>query len=85
MEMIGMRHIENELDELVYDQYGDELDAKDQEIEAKTEEIEAQAQKIDNLNKVNKTYKEKIKQLNEMKDLNAPEARKILNSLILMR
>jgi len=28
-----MRKIENELDELVYEEYGEELDAKDKEIE----------------------------------------------------
>ena len=31
--MIDMRHIENELHKLVYDEYGDILDAKDKEIE----------------------------------------------------
>ena len=30
-----MREIKNELDELVYEEYGDKLDAKDQEIENK--------------------------------------------------
>ena len=52
-----MRHIENELHKLVYDEYGDILDAKDKEIEEKnkkiktqTKELKTQNKKIENLN-----------------------------------
>ena len=74
---INMRHIEKEIDKLVYDEYGEILNKKDEEIEAKDEEISK-------LNKSNNEYKEKIKQLNEMADLNSPEAKKIINSLLLL-
>lgn len=67
---INMRHIEKEIDKLVYDEYGDILDKKDEEISK--------------LNKSNKEYRDKIRQLNELGDLNSPEAKKIINSLLLL-
>ena len=51
MEMIGMRHIENELDELVYEQYGDKLDAKDKEIEIMHKEMETKDRIIETQDK----------------------------------
>ena len=112
MGMINMRHIEREIDKLVYDEYGDILDKKDEEIEAKEEEIKTQAKEINSkneeinskneeinskneeinsknneineLNKSNREYKDKIKQLSELSDLNSPEAKKIINSLMLL-
>lgn len=91
MRMINMRHIEREIDKLVYDEYGDILDKKDEEIEAKEEEIKTQAKEIksknneiNELNKSNMEYKAKIKQLSELSDLNSPEAKKIINSLMLL-
>ena len=72
-----MRQYETDMEELVYDEYGDILNEKDKEIESKTREIEK-------LNNENKEYKEKIRQLNEIEDLNTPQAKKILNSLMLL-
>ena len=81
LEMINMRHIENEIDKLVYDEYGDKLDAKDKEIEEKNKKIETQNQKLEILNKTNKKYKENIKKLSKIKDLNSPKAKELINSL----
>lgn len=65
-----MRQFESELQKLVYDEYGDELDKKDQEIKEKDQEI--------------KEYKNKAKQLNQIENLNSPEARKIIQSMLLL-
>ena len=62
-----MRHIEKEIDKLVYDEYGEKLDAKDQEIEEKDKKIEE--------------YEKGLKQLNEMENL-PQEAKKIISSMI---
>ena len=98
LEMIDMRHIENEIDKLVYDEYGDILDAKDKEIEEKNKKIktqtkelktqnkkiETQNKKLENLNQTNKKYKENIKKLSKIKDLNSPKAKELINSLTLL-
>ena len=76
-----MRHIENELHKLVYDEYGDILDAKDKEIEEKNKKIKTQNKKIENLNKANKKYKKNIQKLSKIKDLNSPKAKELINSL----
>ena len=83
-----MRHIENEIDKLVYDEYGDKLDAKDKEIEEKNKKLETQNKKLKTqtkeiyaLNKTNKKYKENIKKLSKIKDLNSPKAKELINSL----
>lgn len=84
LEMINMRQYETDMEELVYDEYGDILNEKDKEIESKTQEIESKTREIEKLNNENKEYKEKIRQLNEIEDLNTPQAKKILNSLMLL-
>ena len=76
-----MRHIENELHKLVYDEYGDILDAKDKEIEEKNKKLETQNKKLENLNQTNKKYKENIQKLSKIKDLNSPKAKELINSL----
>ncbi len=90
MEMIGMRKIKNELDELVYEQYGDELDAKDKELETKNKELETKDKELEtkdkqivNLQKSNREYRKQIKKLSELDGL-TPEAQKILSSLIML-
>ena len=55
MEMIGMRHIENELDELVYEQYGDKLDAKDKEIEMMHKEMETKDKEMETKDRIIET------------------------------
>ncbi len=47
-------------------------------------EIELINQKTEYLKKSNQEYKKQIEKLNELDDLNTPEARKILDELILM-
>ena len=77
-----MGQFESELHELVYDEFGDVLDKKDEEIEAKDKELGQKDKEIEELSKSNMEYKAKIKQLLKLEDLNSPEAKKILNSLI---
>ena len=76
-----MRHIEKEIDKLVYDEYGDILDEKDKQID----EYENINQEYENINeeyeKINPEYKNRLKQLNELKNL-TPEAKKIINSMM---
>ena len=86
-----MQKIENELDELIYEQYGDKLDAKDKEIEimhkkmeTKTKEIETKNRKIETLNKEIESIKKLINKLHAFDDFNSPEARKIINSLMFL-
>ncbi|WP_410319301.1 hypothetical protein [Methanobrevibacter sp.] len=100
---LKMGQFESELHELVYDEFGDVLDKKDEEIEAKDKELGQKVKElgqkdkelgqkvkelgqknkeIEELSKSNMEYKAKIKQLLKLEDLNSPEAKKILNSLI---
>lgn len=76
LERIGMRYIEKEIDKLVYDEYGEKLDAKDKEIEEKDKKIEEKDKKIDE-------YKKGIEKLNETTNL-PPEAKKIISSIMLL-
>ena len=106
MEKIDMRQINNYLEELVYDEFGDVLDKRDEKIEAQAQEIESNKKEIkvkdaeleskneelefkdaeiDKLNQQKDEVQSKLKSLSEFKDLNSPEARAILNSLILVR
>ena len=48
-----MRKIENELDELVYEEYCEELDAKDKEIEDHKKIIKTKDEEIKSYNVVN--------------------------------
>lgn len=68
--MINMKHIKSEIEKIVYDEFGDELDAKDDEI--------------DKLNKSNSQFRDKAKKLKELDDLNTPQAKKILESMLLL-
>ena len=72
-----MRHIKSEIEKIVYDEFGDELDAKDKIIETKDKEI-------DSLNKSKSQLKNKAQQLNELDDLNTPKAKKIVESMLLL-
>ncbi|WP_295113886.1 hypothetical protein [uncultured Methanobrevibacter sp.] len=76
-----MVEYENELQVLVYDEFGDVIVKKDEEIEAKNRELGQKNKEIDELIKSNKEYKDKIKQLNDMDDL-SEEAKKIISSLM---
>ena len=100
-----MRHIEKEITKLVYDEFGDELDRKDEKIEAqaheiktkdkelktkdkeletKDKELETKDNEISELTKSNGEYKKKLEQLSQLGDYNCPEAKKIINDLILL-
>ena len=92
MRMIGMRKIENELDELVYEQYGDELDAKDKQLEesakiikSKENQLKSKEKQLKSKDDQLKSYQKLIKKLDDFDDLNTPEARKIINSLMLLK
>jgi chaperonin cofactor prefoldin len=65
-----MKVFENEIQRLVYDEFGDELEEKDKEIET--------------LTKSNKAYKKKIEELKEIGDTNSPKAQEIIKSLMLI-
>ena len=82
--MINMRHIESEIEKLVYAEFGDQLDKKDEEIELLTKENDSMSEKIDSLNQQNLKYKNQISKLKEIGDIDSPEARKIINSLLLL-
>ncbi|MBQ6345694.1 MAG: hypothetical protein IJI96_06235 [Methanobrevibacter sp.] len=99
MEKINMRQINNFIEELVYNEFGEVLDKRDEKIEAQAQEIESNKKEIefrdaeieskdaeiDKLNQQKDEVQTKLKSLSEFKDLNSPEARAILNSLILVR
>ena len=89
--MIDMAHFETEIQKIVYDEFGEELGKKDKEITKKNKEITKKDkeitkkdEKIGDLENTNNEYKNKLKQLNEIKDLNTPEAKKIIESMLLL-
>ena len=104
LERINMRQIKTDIEKLVYDEFGDELDAKDKEIEEKNKkletkdkeiktkdkelktkdkEIKTKDKKINELNQTNNNYKNKVKELNNLKDL-SPKAKQIIQSMMLI-
>ena len=60
---VNMGEYEDELHDIVYDEYGDLLDKKDEEISE---------------------YKNMVDKLREFDDFNSPEAKKIINRLMLI-
>lgn len=83
--VIGMKKFDNEIQRLVYDEFGEELDLKDQEIESKDQEIESKNKEIGNLTKTNDEYRMKVKELNdEIGDSCSPKVKEILQSLLLL-
>ena len=84
MEIINMKQIEDDFTKFLYEEFSDELYKKDEEIESQAQEIKSKEDEINKLNKNNNEYKTKLKQLSQIKDLNTPEARNIINSLILL-
>ena len=76
-----LREYEDEIDEIINDKYGDKLTKKDQEIY----ELNQKLTKSDiELTQIKKEYKSKIEKLNSMDDLNTPQAKKILSSLLVL-
>ena len=91
LQVIDMKTCESEIQKLVYDEFGDELEQKDKEIEQKEneleqkdKEIEQKENEISKLTKTNNTYKNKIDQIKEIGDLNSPKAQEIIQSLMLL-
>ena len=98
LERINMKQIKTDLENLVYDEFGEELDAKDKEIETKNNEIEARDKEIETknneieardkeikeLNNSKEKLKNKAKELNELKDVNSPKAKQIIQSMMLL-
>ena len=76
LKMTNMREYENEMQKIVYEEFGDELYKKDAEIELKNRELKSK-------DKLIKQYREKFKELNELKDLK-PEAKSIVSELLLL-
>ena len=89
-----MKQYRDEMEKIIYEEFGDILREKDRIIEEKDRIIKERKRKLRILRndeqrqeeietiKKNIEYRRKIKQLNEMKDLNTSEARKIINSLM---
>lgn len=77
MEEIGMKQIENELKIIAREEYKEELG----EMEEKNQKLELEN---GNLKNKNGKYQKGIEQLKAMKDLNTPEAQKIINSLLML-
>ena len=99
LEKIHMQEYENEMVKIVYEEFKDviskkdeeiaiknqELKSKENEIKSKENEIKSKDAKISRLSQLKNKYNEKIRQLNEFDDLNSPEAKKILSSLMLLK
>jgi DNA repair exonuclease SbcCD ATPase subunit len=92
MGAIDMKQYVDEIEEIMYSKYGETLEKRDETIEELTEELATMNRKLDNknqeLNTKNKELNKLKKEINELcklEDLNSPKARKILNSMILMK
>ena len=99
---MNMQEYIDEIHEIVYDEYGEELTKKDEKIKELHQELtkkdmelaktdaelartDAELARTDaELTKLKKEYKSKIDELNGMDDLNAPQAKKILNSILIL-
>ena len=95
--MTNMREYENEMQKIVYEEFGDELYKKDAEIELKNRETELMDgeqelknremelidRELKSKDNLIKQYREKFKELNKLKDLK-PEAKNILSELLLL-
>lgn len=83
-----MKEYMDEIHEIVYDEYGEELSKKDEEIKELNQELTKKNMELAKtdaeLAKIKKEYKSKINELNRMDDLNAPQAKKILNSILIL-
>ena len=85
MEEIGMEEYVDEIKEIVYSEFGEELDKKDETIKGLTQELTTKNKEINKKDQEINTIKKGIKELSEMKDLNSPKARELLNSLIVIK
>ena len=77
--MMNMKEFKNELEKIIYEEFGDVLCEKDRQIEEKYKELESidkelksKDRQIDELRLSNSEYRSKIRQLSKMDNLNAP-------------
>jgi uncharacterized protein (DUF3084 family) len=93
MEVIEMNIYRDDMQELVYSEYGDELDKKDQEIAAKDKDLAKKdqdlaakdkdlAKKDKELELIKNRYAEKIEEINAREDIPL-ETKKLINSILL--
>ncbi|MBQ6100467.1 MAG: hypothetical protein IJL02_11480 [Methanobrevibacter sp.] len=99
LEAMKMRKYKDDMEEIVYSIYGEELEKKDQEIEQQNQKlIEKDAEltkkdaklteknaEITEKNAEINQYKKGIEQLKSLDDLNTPQAQKIINTLLLQK
>ena len=84
LKVIDMKTFESEIQKLVYDEFGEELELKDKKIESQSKEIESQSKEIDKLIESNNAYRSKVEQLKKIGDLNSSNAQEIIQSLMLL-
>ncbi len=86
MDVIEMNIYRDDMQELVYSEYGDELDKKDQEIAAKDKDLAKKDQdlaaKDKELELIKNKYAEKIEEINAREDIPL-ETKKLINSIAL--
>lgn len=87
LEEIDMKQIGDEIKILAREEYKEEFEKEKKERLKMQEEMRKENNKLKNeytnVKNENGKYKKGIEQLSKMKDLNSPEAKKILNSLII--
>lgn len=74
LERIGMRQINNDIKILVQDEFGDEL----REVEEENFKLKQK------MNQQKQEMKSTIEKLNKMEDLNTPQARELLNTILMI-
>ena len=99
LEMIDLKYYETEMDRIIYEEYGDKLDKKDEEIKelndvvrvqedalkSKDDKIKSQSLEIEKLSKFCNTSKELCAKLLQLDVLNdVPEVKNIIQSLMLL-
>lgn len=79
LEKIDMKRIKNDLRILVRDEFGDEL----REVEEENFKLKQELAKVKQINQQKQEIKSIIDKLIKIEDLNTPQARKLLNTVLL--
>ena len=93
MEAMNMDVYRDDMQEIVYSVYGEELNKKDEEIKKMAQDITEKekslvekdkdiAEKNKQINEMKKGFNEKIEEINALKDIPA-DTKKIINSILL--
>ena len=93
MEAMNMDVYRDDMQEIVYSVYGEELNKKDEEIKKMAQDITEKekslvekdkdiAEKDKQINEMKKGFNEKIEEINALKDIPA-DTKKIINSILL--